>query len=325
LNSRTGYVGLHVTQTVAALFLVVLIAVILKRRGIVRDEHSEVFAKIVTQAILPIVIFRQLSTYPVSGGNFILPLIMVSTSFTSLAVAWLAGRLLRLDRATIGAIMIASSFDSTAMIGYPLIAYVFPHDPVALTDAILLSELGVGLPIFTICPIVAMHFGEPHNGLGTRRKIFIDYLKSPIFASVVLGLLVSQMRLHVHNLFIAPFYEALRMVDGGLILFACVIVAIQLKFDSIRSIRDILPLVTVCMGITMVMAPWLAYVQATLLRLSTMEVQIIVLISSLPSAMLGPVFATRFKCRGDIVAAMAVISMLISVLVVPLTFDLLHL
>jgi predicted permease len=41
--------------------------------------------------------------------------------------------------------------------------------------------------------------------------------------------------------------------------------------------------------------------------------------------MLGPVFATRFKCRGDIVAAMAVISMLISVLVVPLTFDLLHL
>ena len=31
--------------------------------------------------------------------------------------------------------------------------------------------------------------------------------------------------------------------------------------------------------------------------------------------MLGPVFAARFKCRGDIVAALAVISMLFSVLV----------
>jgi len=59
--------------------------------------------------------------------------------------------------------------------------------------------------------------------------------------------------------------------------------------------------------------------------MSTKEAQIIVLISSLPSTMLGPVFPTRFKCRGDIVAAMAVISMLISILIVPLTFDLLHL
>lgn len=329
MSSRAGVVGLHVTEAVAALILVVLIAVVLKRRGVIRDEHSDVFAKIVTQAILPLFIFRNLSTYPVSGGNFILPLIMVSTSFASLAMAWVAGRLLRLDRATIGAVMIASSFDSTAVIGYPLIEYVFPHNPAALTDAILLSELGVGLPIFTICPIVAMHFGEPHSGTGTRWKIFIDYLKSPIFASVVLGLLVSLIRFQghfpVHGVYATTFYEALSMVDDGLILFACLIVGIQLNFDALRSIRTILPLVAVCMGITMVMAPWLAYVQATLLGLSRMEVQIIVLISSLPSAMLGPVFATRFKCRGDIVAAMAVISMLISILVVPLTFDLLHL
>jgi hypothetical protein len=330
LSSRAVNVGLHVTEAVAALFLVVLIGVILKRRGIIKDEHSDVFAKIVTQAILPLFIFRQLSTYPVTGGNFLLPLIMVSTSFASLALAWLAGKVLRLDQATIGAVMIASSFDSTALIGYPLIQYVFPHNPTALTDAILLSELGVGLPIFTICPIVAMHFGgDPQSGTGTRRRIFIQYLKSPVFASVVLGLLVSMIRFQghipVHGVYATTFYEALSMVDGGLILFACLIVAIQLNFDALKSIRTILPLVAVCMGITMVAAPWLAYVQATLLGLSPMEVQIIVLISSLPSAMLGPVFATRFKCRGDIVAAMAVISMMISVLVVPLTFNLLHL
>ena len=115
------------------------------------------------------------------------------------------------------------------------------------------------------------------------------------------------------------------MVDGGLTLLACLILGIQLRFDSIKSIRDILPLVVVCMGITMVLAPWLAYVQASLFLLSPKQMQILVLISSLPSAMLGPVFATRFKCRGDIVAALAVISMLFSVLVVPLTFSLLRL
>lgn len=142
-------VGVQVTQTVAAFFLVILIAVVLKRRGVVKDEHGIVFSRIITQAILPVVIFRQLSTHPVSGGNFILPLIMVSNGFASLGVAWAAGKLLRLDQAVIGAIMISSSFDSTALIGYPLVEYVFPNDPEALTDAILLSELGVGLPIFT--------------------------------------------------------------------------------------------------------------------------------------------------------------------------------
>ena len=81
---------------------------------------------------------------------------------------------MKLERPQIGALMIASSFGSSTLIGYPMIQYVFPHNPGAMADAILISELGVGLPIFTLCVWVAMYFGEGVPAGAGRQKIFLD-------------------------------------------------------------------------------------------------------------------------------------------------------
>ena len=71
-----------------------------------------------------------------------------------------------------------------------------------MTDAILVSELGVGLPIFTLCPIIAMVFGESSEKDISRTKIMVEYFRSPIFIAVVLGLLVAQFNLDIKNPFI---------------------------------------------------------------------------------------------------------------------------
>jgi predicted permease len=86
--------------------------------------------------------------------------------------------------------MLSSSFSSSALIGYPLVQYAFPNNPEALTDAILLSELGVGLPLFTICVVVAMYFGEGRGEPRTFCQSLRDYVGSPIFVALVAGLLV---------------------------------------------------------------------------------------------------------------------------------------
>ena len=72
----------------------------------------------------------------------------------------LSQKCLTSDRGKIGAFMIASSFGSSALLGYPFIQMVFPNNPEAMTDAILISEIGVGLPLFILCPLVAMWFGK---------------------------------------------------------------------------------------------------------------------------------------------------------------------
>jgi Predicted permeases len=62
--------GLHVAETVLAFTLLVLAGYFLKRKGVLKQEDSPIFARLLTQAILPATIFYQLWTYHLSGENF---------------------------------------------------------------------------------------------------------------------------------------------------------------------------------------------------------------------------------------------------------------
>jgi predicted permease len=147
---------LQVFQTVLAFASVVLLCMFLKNRSIIKAEHGHLFAQLLTEVVLPVVIFSKLATHPIAPRQLLLVVSMIVAVIVCLGASWGAGRVLRLDRGKTGALMIASSFGSSTLIGYPLIQYAFPHNPEAMVDAILISELGVGLPIFTLCVWVAM-------------------------------------------------------------------------------------------------------------------------------------------------------------------------
>ena len=72
------YTTLHVTDTIFAFALVVLLVVILKKKKVVPLGDLKKYSKLMTMAILPAVIFLQLSLNPVHFHQFILVLIMFS-------------------------------------------------------------------------------------------------------------------------------------------------------------------------------------------------------------------------------------------------------
>ena len=158
---------LQILQTVLAFAAVVLLCLLLKKLDLVREEHGPLFANLLTEGALPVVIFSQLATHPIAGSQLLLVLAMLGSIIICLVLTWAAGALLKLERQNLGALMMTAAFGSSTLIGYPLIQYAFPGDPEALTNAVLISELGVGLPIFTLCIAVAIHFGECH-GRGSR-------------------------------------------------------------------------------------------------------------------------------------------------------------
>ena len=132
-------VSLHVTETVIAFTMMVIMAYLLKRKGILKQEDSGLFAKLLTQAILPATIFYQLWTNPLSGESLAPVLVMFLSGTISLAISWLIGVLLKFDRPSTGALMIVSSFGSSALIGYPIIQYAFANNPQALSQGIIIS------------------------------------------------------------------------------------------------------------------------------------------------------------------------------------------
>ena len=58
--------------------------------------------------------------------------------------------------------------------------------------------------IFTLCPLVAIHFGEASAGAGSIRGTIFQYFRSPIFIAVVLGFAVSQLHLPLASPFWGP-------------------------------------------------------------------------------------------------------------------------
>ncbi len=114
-------VGLYVAETVIAFTLLVLAAYWMKKRGVLKQEDSALFARLLTQAVLPATILYQLWTHPMSSESFTPVLVMFLSGTAALAISWLAGVLLKFDRESTGALMIVSSFGSSALIGYPII------------------------------------------------------------------------------------------------------------------------------------------------------------------------------------------------------------
>jgi predicted permease len=268
--------------------------------------------------VLPAVIFSNLATHPVKKEQFLLILSMLVAGTVSLLIAWAAGKVLKLKKDTTGALMITSAFGSSALLGYPLIEFAFPGNQKAMTDAILISELGVGLPIFTICPVIALYFGSSTENKNSFRSILSTYFRSPIFIAVVLGTIVSHCSIPSNNTFLAPFFEAFRMLEGSLTIIACLILGLQLTASSLKGI---LPLVIVSAIIQMFIQPFIAGFQANLYHFNAEQHQILILISSMPSAVLVPVFATRFQCASETASSLVFINIILSIIMIPLTFS----
>ena len=308
---------LHITETIFAFALVVLMVVILKKKKIVSSGDLKSYSRLMTTAILPAVIFLQLSLNPVNGHQFILVLIMFFAGVASMVITWIAGVLMRLKKETLGMLIITSTFGSSALIGYPLIQFAFPGNQAAMTDAILISELGVGVPIFTLCPIVASYYGSGSSGLSTMIKTFLDYLRSPIFISVVAGIVVSQYQVIVKTPFMAPFWESLRMIQGTMTVMACLILGLQLKF---RSVRRIIPLFIVSSIIQIGIQPLLTSWGADLMHVNLMDKQVLILIAAMPSAVLGTVFATQYQCDAESASELVFLNIMVSLIGVPLVY-----
>ena len=308
--------NLQVFETVFAFTIVVLICLLLRKLSIIKTEDNMVFTKLLTQVVLPAVIFLQLSATPIKSGQFLLVFAVFVAGVLSMLLAYIAGRILRLTKPKIGALMLTSSFGSSALLGYPFIAFSFPNNPEAIADAVLLSELGVGLPMFLVGPAIAIYFGNQSKSFNTKQTLY-SYLRSPIFIAIVLGIVVSFMPFDRQNNFVAPFFEALAIINGALSILACLILSLNLKPIPLKGI---IPLFIISALIQMWFQPFIAHAQAVLYGLTVLQTQVLVLVSSMPSAVLGPVFASRHDCAPETASALVMAHIVLSIVMIPAVF-----
>jgi len=308
-------VQLQMFECVISFAILVSIIFYLKTKSFFAESEGKSFSKLLVEIVLPAMIFMQLATHQISSSQFVLILIMLLSGIITMLLSYFVARMVTTDRGKTGAFMIASSFGSSALLGYPLIQMVFPNNPEAMTDAVLISEIGVGLPLFIFCPLVAMWFGKERKSDIKFFQILLPYLKSPVFFALILGLVFSIFNLNPGTVVMNTMKSLAQTLGNGIGLLSCVVLGIYLKP---KSFKGVVLLILFSAVLEMGFQPFITSVQASLFGVSDIHRKILIFISSMPAAILGPVFAVRYDCAPDTASVISYSHIILALISIPI-------
>jgi len=302
-------VYLHTLTSIFVLALVIVLVVYLRKRGVLRREDGMLFSRLVTQITLPALIFEALARSIVEWQYLLLFLFIFGSEILLLLIAWSVGRVMKLHSGQMGSFLLASAFGSSTLLGYAVIVELFPGDSAALAEAAFISELGVGLPLFTIGVMIVIYYGSTEKGNGSLLQGAGLFFRSPIFFSIVAGLLWSLSGLETSGDIITPLFDAIGIIARSNTFLVALTVGVLLQFSSLRSIAWIVFAVIV---IRLILSPLLVYLPSSMMALESWQMQVLLLEASMPSAMLSVVLAHRYGCDAELAAKLVFATLLAS-------------
>ena len=293
----------------------------MRRKKILDEGHSLVLARIVTDLCLPAMIFISLSDNFITIKQFGPALEMLFLELFCIILAWFISIKMKFSRPAQGAIVFCSAFGSSTFLGYPLISQIFPDNPEALAETVLISEIGVGYPIFILGPILASYFGSNEADRKALVIASMKFFKSPVFYSLLAGLIWGHFHLPgKENELLAPVFQTGEVLASALTPLAILSIGLMFRMPPIRKILLALGLVV---AIKLLLKPYLAGSLAGLLGFPELWKDLVIILASMPPAILGAVFVRRYGGDSTLASALVISASIISIFTLLLVFYLL--
>jgi hypothetical protein len=304
-------------EGVVLMLTIISLAALLKKVKVLKKEDSQLFSKIVLQITLPAVIFSSLSVQNFQSEFLIMAAIMAVIEIMVLFLAWGIASLLKFKKGEKGALILVSAFGMTTMLGYPIIRQVFPGSELAMEEAIVTSEFGVGLLLFILGPLIAMYYGESKVEGRFVMKSVKKFFISPIFISLVGGIAVSFMPINHSGHLFTGFIQFFTLIGNANLLMVAFTIGLIIEFKKVKGIYLFLIFAVLFkLGIKPILAVWLTDFN----NFTTMMREIVVIETALPSAILTAVFAKQYNCRPDLVSLAIVLSLILSIFTMSFVF-----
>ncbi len=290
-------------------------AVWFRQRNVIQDREQGVFARLVTDFALPALIFANLSSEPFRVQNFELALVLFLAIAVVMSAAWLAGRWMRLERPVLGSVILVSGVGSTSTLGYSILQNIYGDNSEIMSQLVVMGEVGVVLPLFTVGVAIASYYGE-NNGEGpTVGEAFRSFLRSPIFVAFVLGILASAIGLHQDNKVVRLLDDFLGIASASLTFLVAFTIGLMLRPIAFRELAGLV--VLVC-ALKLILEPIVAGGFALVLGLPDFQRDLLLVEAAMPSGALAAVIAARYGCDAAIASALLIATFLLSLFAVPL-------
>ncbi len=299
------------------LVALVLLTLLLRKCSILSAEHQTLFSKLVTDFALPALIFSTLSRQAIDIQKLLPALNMTGTILIACSLGFAAGKLLKMDRKSLGAFVLVSGWGSSSTLGYALIMQCFGNNPEAMGDALIISELGAGVPLFLLAIPFAMYFGREHADERDMLASVAEFFRSPMFIALVLGIAFSCVKLPQENIVVKTIYSLLGIIGDSIEIFTAFAVGLMLQKIPFRRM---LPPIAALFVINLIAEPLLALGGAHLFGLSRLEDQVLVLEAAMPAGAIAAVVAARYGCNGGLASALVIAMYVLSLGTIPLIY-----
>jgi hypothetical protein len=255
-------------------------------------------------------IFASLAKRPIRLSQIDPAMVMLGVELTCIALAWAVSALLKFRRPEQGAIIFCSAFGSSKFLGYSVITQMFPNTPEALREAVLISEIGVGYPIFILGPILGAYFGSGALQSTLQWKSSLAFFRSPVFFALLIGLLWGYFQLPTEkSLFVAPIFKTCEVLAAALTPLAILSVGLMFRLPHLRRIAIPLSIVVL---LKLIIQPMLAGTLATRMDFPELWKECLVLLAAMPPAVLGAVFLRRYGGDASLASALLLAATLAS-------------
>ncbi|MCK5686547.1 AEC family transporter [bacterium] len=307
----------NLLQSVLILCLLILGTFWLKKRGIVSREHESIFSRLVTDFVLPCLIFVSLSRGTFSLGKMIPAGIMLMSILLCCFLGWLIGSRLGLNRKQLGAFTLVAGFGSSSTLGYALISQVFPGNENAMMDGMIIGEFGACIPAFTIGSAIALYFGRDENQKASIAPVVLNFLRSPIFLALVAGLTCSIIGLPLKNPVVKFVHKFLTIIGNSLELIVAIGIGLMLRAIPFRKLAV---WIIAIVSIKLIAEPLLAGAGGLLLDLPKLEISVLIIEAAMPSGAVAAVLAARYGCDGPTAASLTLGTYILSLITIPAVF-----
>lgn len=308
---------LSVFVSVITMLTIISLAIVLKMIGILKKEHSHLFSRIVIQVTLPAIIFSSLATTHFSGDFFLMSLMMASLEIVIIIMAWTIAKIFQFKRGEKGALILVSSFGMTAMLGYPLIRQIFPGNALAMEEAVITGEFGVGFLLFIIGPLIAMYYGNSN----VEGKLIIASIKkfiiSPIFISLIAGLVFSFIPINPNSKLFNALVHIFQLVGQANLLMVAFTIGLVIEFKRIKHVYLFMSMAII---LKLIIKPLLSLLLTKFPQMTDLMREIVFIETAMPSAILTAVYAKQYNCRPDLVSMAIMVTLVVSLLSISLLF-----
>jgi len=300
----------NLVNAILVIVLIYALAIYLRRIGTLTEEHSLTLARIVTDLCLPAIIFVSLARQTIRLDQLEPALAMLGLELACIAIAWIISVLLKFNKAQQGAIVFCSAFGSSTFLGYAIIMQMFPGSSEAISEAVLISEIGVGYPIFILGPTLAAYFGSEKLSVKSQWKSSLDFFKSPVFFALIIGLFWGFFRLPgQENAFLFPIFQLCNILASALTPIAILSVGLMFKLPRLSKILAALTIVII---LKLIFKPLVAGFLSILFGFPELWKEVLVLLSAMPPAVLGAVFLRRYGGDASLASALLLTASLVS-------------